>query len=230
MSDKSTRATIHIQLNFPGKEIFHYETGETSSFDTSPLWSHFEVMECPGNISLGSPEEDYCRLSAEINNILNYFSDLESHSIGTFEYNNAVNSKIIIQGSAQELFTKIFFLLTLESQCTVFRNNQWLRSNYIISNDIERLFYTLFSSFLTKEHYINPEKTINLNLFKEELNLYKEGIIGILNRVRMGVKLSSDSVQNGLTYLADLMTYINLDFDRLYLQLKNKVINDTFKA
>jgi hypothetical protein len=195
----------------------------TSQFeDAVPEWTQLKNFPCPGNIEHG-PMISYCRLGAEIDKLVTYFSHIESLDEGTLTLTYGKCMETRIQCDAQTVFYNAVWVILLYSNCSVFKFNQWARSNYMLTIEPERMFYTLFSIFLTEDYAVYPDTPPNLDKFKEELDMLQRVLNNLLERLRQGRDLESDSVCNGLILLSNLILLIDMNFDLFLRNLQKRI-------
>jgi len=160
-----------LKINFKGKSGFLIKFGTLKPKKESiPFWASFEHRPCPGNIKHG-PEIDYCRLSVEIEILINYFSDIKSFEKGTLTILISEAFELKIENDAQNIFFHAIWFILLNSQCSIFKFNQWARANYLPSTDPKKMYYTLFSIFLTEHYFVSPTQIPDMGKFKSELLL-----------------------------------------------------------
>lgn len=204
-----------MKINFHDKNEFLIELSDLKiSKDSIPFWASFEYMPCPGNIKHG-PEIDHCRLSAEIETLINYFSDIKSTVRGNLTILKNQTMRLRIENDAQNIFFQAVWFILLNSQCSTFKFNQWARSNYLPSTDAKRMYYILFSIFLTEHHFTTPNQLPDIEKFKSQLLMLHITLKNLLDRIREGRTTKSDSINNGIalfnTLLIHLLELINVD-------------------
>jgi hypothetical protein len=204
-----------IKIHFQDRSEFSIEFDSLKISNTPiPFWASFENMPCPGNVKHG-PEIDYCRLSVEIETLIHYFSDIKSIEKGTLKILKSETLQLKIDNDAQNLFFQAVWFILLNSQCSIFKFNQWARGNYLPSTDPKRMYYTLFSIFLIEHYFTASEKLPDIEKFKSELLMLRITLKNLLSRIRKGRKTKSDSVNNGIalfdTLLIHLLELINVE-------------------
>ena len=197
-----------LKIKFKDKrELFIEFDAFKAKKEPIPFWSSFEYLPCPGNIKHG-PDIDYCRLSVEIEVLIDYFSGIKSTEKGILTLQIDESRKLQINSDAQNIFFYSVWFLLLYSQCSVFKFNQWARTNYLPSADTERIYYTLFSMFLTEHYFISPEESPDIEKFKSEILMLHLVLKNLLKRIRGGRKTKSDSVSNGIALFETLLILI----------------------
>jgi len=172
-----------------------------------PFWASFERMPCPGNIKHG-PDVDYCRLSIEIETLINYFSNIKSTENGILTIQIDESIRLQINNNAQNIFFHSVWFLLLHSQCSAFKFNQWARGNYLPSTDSKRIYYILFSIFLAEHYFISPDESPDIEKFKSEILMLHIVLKNLLRRIRTGRETRSDSVNNGIALFDTLLIHL----------------------
>jgi hypothetical protein len=207
---------------------FEFENIDSLSLDINseikiiPEWTKFKNMSCPGNITHG-PDIDYCRLGADIDALVEYFSTVKSIERGSFIVHCDSNYELHSKSDAQTIFFNAFWFIILHSKCSTFKYNQSARSNYMPSSDPEQLFYVLFSIFVTENFIVYPETKPNIEKFKKEVFLLFDVINNLISRIRVRKKLKLDTVENGLTMLSNLTVLIDIEFEEYFAKLQEKM-------
>jgi hypothetical protein len=157
--------------------------------------------------------------------LINYFSNISSITKGKINVILREDIELILTGDAQTLFYKSVWFMLLTSNCSVFKYSQWLRSNYIPSSNPKRMLYMLFSIFVTEQYSVNPDHKIDLHFFQAEMQLIKDVLNNLLERVRRGISLPKDSIENGLTRFSSIVTLFDIELDTLLTELKEEIKN-----
>ncbi|MGK5091842.1 hypothetical protein WDW89_07455 [Deltaproteobacteria bacterium TL4] len=210
------------RIKFDDNEELFIDPNSSIKKETVPFWTSFDCMSCPGNIAHG-PEIDYCRLGVELEEIINFFSNKDSIVNGLMTIYPEEVTEIRIKGDAQTLFFNTMWFILLYSKCSVFKHHQWERRNYLPSANPDKLFYVLFSTFLVEESFTSPGAPHNLEKFKGQLKMLNHVLNNLLQRIRNGANLYSDAVSNGLVIFANTLSFLELKFDQLYIELKEQV-------
>lgn len=213
--------SLNISFEESEEYIIIFDTDLTYSH-AIPDWTKFEKMICPGNIEHG-PDIDYCRLGVEIDLLINYFSTIESTDKGVLVVKQSEEKEVKISADGQEIFYISVWHILLQSRCSVFKYSQWVRSNYLPTSDPDRMFYILFSSFVIENFMVTPGAPVDVEVFKKELQLLVSVLNGLLKRIRDNITLTSSSVSNGLTMFSNLVLLLEIDFDRYFSKLRDRV-------
>jgi hypothetical protein len=215
-----------LTIDFEASEKIHFSLGVVDHENESiPNWAKFANMPCPGNIEHG-PKINYCRLGVEIQKLVMYFSRIKSIEVGnlTVHYDNSTETQF--SSDAQTIFYNSIWMTLLHSNCSVFKYGQWARSNYQPSSEPERVFYTLFSIYLIEDFFLNPNTSPNIDLFKKQMLMLNKVLNNIIDRLRGNVELESDAVCNGLVLFSNLVLLLEMDFEELFVVLKEKINKD----
>ena len=213
-------------IEFTGMDkFFSYFGTEKTKITSVPDWTKLNHMPCPGNIEHG-PNIDYCRLGIEIETLIKYFSDIKSIENGTLTIHHDERIETRINSDAQTIFYNSLWFTLLHSNCSLFKYNQWPRSNYIPSTDPDRLFYILFSIFLTESFAVTPDKLPDIDRFKSEMIMLRNVLNNLLDRIKKGTVFGSDSVINGIVLFSNLVLILNLNFEKLCTDLKENINNN----
>ncbi len=197
-----------LRIKFPNVVRLDVELGLLNDNSSSfPQWSSFDFMNCPGNIEHGR-DIDYCRLGAEMDLLVEHFSEIHSTDNGTLTILINNTTEVHINADAQNLFFYSIWYVLLFSKCPVFTYNQWARSNYLPSTNPERMYYTLFSIFLAENYFVNSAAPPDLDKFKKEVKMLQMVSVNLLHRIRDGAGTVSDSVSNGMALFDTLLMYL----------------------
>lgn len=187
-----------------------------------PEWLKLSNMPCPGNIKHGT-QIGYCRLGFEMQNLIQFFSTVKSIEKGSLIMQFGDDTEVIVSSDAQSIFYNALWYILLYSECSVFQYDQWERSNYIPTNNPEKLFYMLLSTHLINEYIKNPDKEIEINMFKEKIKIIQDILEVLLERIRENLTLQSDAVINGLVQFNNLLLLCDIDFETLYTNVSNLI-------
>ena len=215
-----------LNIEFEDKGQFNMVFAPHKPVEYVPEWTKFKNFPCPGNIEHG-PLISYCRLGAEIDKLVAYFATISSIDNGCLTLKHGHCMEIKIRCDAQTIFYNAIWIILLHSNCSVFKFNQWARSNYRLTIEPERLFYALYSIFIVENTVVHPNKEPDLKKFKAELNLLRSVVNNLLERLRIEAQLKSDAVSNGLVLLGNLIYILDMDFELFYDTLKNRIKTDS---
>ena len=220
----------YIQIKFDDRDRLTIDSDELiKPFDANslPSWTKLSELPCPGNIKHGKQVE-YCTLSIEIKRLVDYFSDISSIQHGSLSIKLGENKKINFKSDAQSIFFNAVWYILLLSNCSVFKHSQWARSNYLPSSNPDKLFYILFSIFLTEDFALHPNKPPKIETLQAQLDLLIKVLNTLLERIRINYKsnLNSDSVNNGLVHFSNLLLLLEIDFDERLKQLNQNINNE----
>ncbi len=196
-----------LKINFNGKSrlLIEFDASKAKN-DPIPFWASFEYMPCPGNIKHG-PEIDHCRLSVEIEKLISYFSDIKSIEKGRLTIQTSDTFEMKIEKDAQNIFFNAVWFVLLNTQCSIFKFNQWARGNYLPSTNPKKMYYSLFSIFLTEHYFMAPTQLPDIEKFKSELLMLHIVLKNLLHRIREGTQMEFDSVSNGIILFDTLLMY-----------------------
>ena len=197
---------LHINITGKSGLLIESETLEKKK-DPIPFWASFDHMACPGNIKHG-PEIDHCRLSVEIDTLVQYFSNINSIEKGALKIQTNKKLQLKIKDDAQNLFFHAVWFILLNSQCSTFKFNQWARGNYLPTTDPKKMYYTLFSMFLIEHYFTSPDKLPDIEKFKSELLMLHLTLKNLLRRIRKSGETRSDSISNGITLFDTLLLHL----------------------
>jgi len=214
----------YIKIVFPELPEFLMYFGEDGmKTNSTPEWAQMKHMSCPGDIK-HDPIVKYCRLGVEFELLINYFATIDSIIVGEITFQQNQKAKISISDDAQHIFFNSVWFILLHSNCYVFKHNQWLRKHYLPPTNREEMFYSLFSTFVMEELYLSPESQPNLAKFKSQLELLRDVLNNLLQRIKQGLKMKGDSVLNGFIIIDSLITQLELDFEKTHEILKEKIL------
>jgi len=209
-------------IKFASIDEFSFHFGmDRAHTEPVPDWTRFRYMPCPGNIKHGL-NIDYCKLGAEIEILIKHFSTVKSIEKGTLIVHQDEDQEIHLNGDAQTIFFNALWYILLHSKCSVFKFNQWLRSNYLPSPDPERMFYVLFSIFLVENYIISLDTTPDKEKFKAEIKILRGVLVNLLERIRNNLVLDSDSVGNGLVMFSNIILLLDVQFEEYYIRLTER--------
>jgi len=216
--------TPSLEIEFANIEHF-VMTFDNNLADSSavPYWAKFEHMTCVGNQKHGSSDMNYCSLGVEIERLVKYFSKITSIEKGTIRVHYSDNTSLSMHDDAQTIFYNAIWFILLHSQCSIFKNTRWLRSNYLLTCDPEKMFYVFFSAFITKESILTPNSPPDLNKFKTQMDTMHQVLVGLLTRIKSGINLPADSVSNGFVKLDNQVLLFEMELTNFYQQLKDKI-------
>jgi len=204
-------------------EFFMHFGEDGMEVGSSPEWAKMQHMSCPGNVE-HDPIVKYCRLGVEFELLINYFSTIESIEIGEIIFQQNQKSKISITDDAQHIFYNAIWFILLHSNCYIFKHNQWLRKHYLPPTTHDEMFYSLFSTFVMEELFISPQYQPKVALFKKQLELLHGVLTNLLHRISKGLHMKGDSVMNGFVILDNLITLLEVDFNKAYHNLEKKIM------
>ena len=220
--------SLHISFESSDAYIIDFDT-DLMYPHTIPDWTKFKKMKCPGNIAHG-PDIDYCRLAVEIDLLIKYFLKIESIDKGEVVVKQSGEKEMKIRADGQEIFYISVWHILLHSRCSVFKYSQWARSNYLPTSDPQRMFYILFSSFIFDNFMVSSGIPVDVEVFKEELQLLVSVLNGLLKRIRNNFILTSNAVGNGLTMFSNLIFLLEINFDQYFNTLRERVEGESLLA
>ena len=217
----------YIEISFGARDtlkIYSHEFIKPFNADSLPDWTRISELRCPGNVKHGKQTE-YCTLSIEIAKLVNYFSDISSIQYGSLKIKLENDLEINFHTDAQSIFFNATWFILILSNCSVFKNSQWARSNYLPSSNPDKLFYILFSIFLTEDYALHPDKPPKIEALQAQLDLLIKVLNTLLERIRINYKsdAKSDAVNNGLVHFSNLLLLLEVDFEERLKQLNQNI-------
>mgnify|MGYP006928191426 CR=1 FL=1 len=176
-----------------------------------PDWTYFKNFSCPGNIK-NQVDIDYCRLGAELHQIIGFFANIKSIEQAQMTFKNELGIEIKYSADAQTIFFNTLWCILLYSRCSVFKRGQWSRNNYIPTSDPNRLFYNFFSVFILEDYISTPDSLPDIDEFKSEMKLISSTLKNLLTRIKNNVSITSDAIANGFIMFDNFVRLFEDDF------------------
>ncbi|PLX51229.1 MAG: hypothetical protein C0613_01120 [Desulfobulbaceae bacterium] len=218
---------IAIRLDFAGKDTFRFSLDEMDLTPEVPDWARFSRVPCPGN-HLHGPEIDYCRLSCQLQYIVNYFNDVRSFDKGMLTIYEGEDKETRIHADAQSLFFHIIFLQLSNTSCSVFIRNRHFRRHYRFSSAPRDIFYAYFSIFLVNSYLTGNECPVSLERLKGQFKLEISVLDSLIERLTIASHHpDAEASRNGLVIFEALLKLMDLNFEAYLKELRQQVEDDS---
>ncbi len=196
-----------------------------ASLEDKPLpgWTRLENDMCEDCIYAKTGQK-YCKAAIGLHAAVKSFSNIKSIAritLTTITTNGNVLSRC---ATAQEGLSVLFFSCLVFSGCYKFAQFKWSWNYYTTQQTHEDMFFTLMSSYITKEFLLGSATNVEIksaNILLEFKSIYYS-LIRIIERVRKASE--KDANMNALVRLASMTNILQTSFDDLMSNLRLSII------
>ena len=208
-------------------DVFKIDSGLNwiAKFEQTPPpgWTILENDMCSDCKYAGSTTK-YCKAAIGLYSAVKSFSNIKSITritLTTITTKGSVSSRC---ATAQEGLSILFFSCLVFSGCYRFNQFKWAWDYYRIQKSHTDMFFTLFSSYITKRFIlggINQENTLSSEIM-QEFKLVYNSLRKIVRRVRKASE--EDANLNALVRLASMTHLFQMSYEDYIKDLKQSII------